>query len=130
MNTNRLINRKLITANGVYIMAQKGFNAYKMAQEQFDKVARQLELDQATRDLLMAPIREYHFLIPVRMDDGSVKVFKGFRIQHNDARGPCKGGIRFHPQETADTVRALAMWMTWKCAVVDIPLGGSKGRLG
>ena len=108
-------------------MAQKGFNAYKMAQEQFDKVARQLELDQATRDLLRAPIREYHFLIPVRMDDGSVKVFKGFRIQHNDARGPCKGGIRFHPQETADTVRALAMWMTWKCAVADIPLGGSKG---
>jgi len=108
-------------------MAQKGFNAYKMAQEQFDKVAGQLELDQATRDLLRAPIREYHFLIHVRMDDGSVKVFKGFRIQHNDARGPCKGGIRFHPQETADTVRALAMWMTWKCAVADIPLGGSKG---
>ena len=108
-------------------MAQKGFNAYKMAQEQFDKVAEQLELDQATRDLLRVPIREYHFLIPVRMDDGSVKVFKGFRIQHNDARGPCKGGIRFHPQETADTVRALSMWMTWKCAVADIPLGGSKG---
>ena len=127
MDTNRLINRKLITANGVCIMAQKGFNAYKMAQEQFDKVAGQLELDQATRDLLRAPIREYHFLIPVRMDDGSVEVFKGFRIQHNDARGPCKGGIRFHPQETADTVRALAMWMTWKCAVADIPLGGSKG---
>jgi len=108
-------------------MVQKGFNAYKMAQEQFDKVAGQLELDQATRDLLMVPVREYHFLIPVRMDDGSVKVFKGFRIQHNDARGPCKGGIRFHPQETVDTVRALAMWMTWKCAVADIPLGGSKG---
>jgi len=61
------------------------------------------------------------------MDDGSVKVFRGFRVQHNDARGPCKGGIRFHPQETADTVRALATWMTWKCAVVDIPLGGGKG---
>jgi glutamate dehydrogenase (NAD(P)+) len=61
------------------------------------------------------------------MDDGSVKVFRGFRVQHNDARGPCKGGIRFHPQETLDTVRALAMWMTWKCAVVDIPLGGGKG---
>jgi len=110
-------------------MAKDEFNAYKMAQEQFDKVAGQLELDQATRDLLRAPIREYHFLIPVRMDDGSVKVFKGFRIQHNDARGPCKGGIRFHPQETADTVRALAMWMTWKCAVADIPLGGSKGGI-
>jgi len=73
-------------------------------------------------------MREYHFLISVKMDDGSVKIFKGFRIQHNDARGPCKGGIRFHPQETADTVRALAMWMTWKCAVVDIPLGGGKRR--
>ncbi|MCK5030610.1 MAG: Glu/Leu/Phe/Val dehydrogenase [Thermoplasmatales archaeon] len=108
-------------------MAQKGFNAYKMAQEQFEKVAEQLELDQTTRNLLRVPMREYHFLIPVRMDDGNIKIFKGFRIQHNDAKGPCKGGIRFHPQETADTVRALAMWMTWKCAVVDIPLGGGKG---
>ena len=108
-------------------MDQKGFNAYKMAQEQFEKVAEQLELDQTTRNLLRVPMREYHFLIPVRMDDGNIKIFKGFRIQHNDAKGPCKGGIRFHPQETADTVRALAMWMTWKCAVVDIPLGGGKG---
>jgi len=108
-------------------MAQKGFNAYKMAQEQFEKVAEQLELDQTTRNLLRVPMREYHFLIPVKMDDGNIKIFKGFRIQHNDAKGPCKGGIRFHPQETADTVRALAMWMTWKCAVVDIPLGGGKG---
>jgi len=108
-------------------MVQKGFNAYKMAQEQFEKVAEQLELDQTTRNLLRVPMREYHFLIPVKMDDGNIKIFKGFRIQHNDAKGPCKGGIRFHPQETADTVRALAMWMTWKCAVVDIPLGGGKG---
>jgi glutamate dehydrogenase (NAD(P)+) len=108
-------------------MVEKGFNAFKMAQEQFEKVAEQLELDQTTRDLLRVPMREYHFLIPVRMDDGNIKIFKGFRIQHNDAKGPCKGGIRFHPQETADTVRALAMWMTWKCAVVDIPLGGGKG---
>jgi glutamate dehydrogenase len=74
-------------------------------------------------------MREYHFLIPVKMDNGSTKIFKGFRVQHNDARGPAKGGIRFHPQETADTVRALAMWMTWKCAVVDIPLGGAKGGI-
>jgi glutamate dehydrogenase (NAD(P)+) len=108
-------------------MTLKGFNAYKMAQEQFDKVADMLELDQTTRDLLRVPMREYHFLIPVRMDDGNIKIFKGFRIQHNDAKGPCKGGIRFHPQETADTVRALSMWMSWKCAVVDIPLGGGKG---
>jgi glutamate dehydrogenase (NAD(P)+) len=98
-----------------------------MAQAQFDKVADILSLDRATRDLLRVPMREFQFSVPVRMDDGTVKVFRGFRVQHNDARGPSKGGIRFHPQETADTVRALAMWMTWKCAVVDIPLGGGKG---
>ena len=98
-----------------------------MAQQQFDNVADDLGLDQATRDLLRNPDREFHFNIPIRMDDGSYRVFKGFRVQHNDARGPNKGGIRFHPQETIDTVRALAMWMTWKTAVVDIPLGGGKG---
>jgi glutamate dehydrogenase len=103
------------------------FNPFEMAKAQFDTSADILELDQPTRDLLRAPLREYHFAIPVRMDDGKVKVFRGFRVQHNDARGPCKGGIRFHPQETIDTVRALSMWMTWKCAVVDIPLGGAKG---
>lgn len=108
-------------------MNNKAFNPYKMAQEQFDHVANLLDLDEATRDLLRSAIREYQFSIPVRMDDGSMKIFRGFRVQHNDARGPGKGGIRFHPQETIDTVRALAMWMTWKCAVVDIPLGGSKG---
>ena len=86
-----------------------------------------IKLDQGTRDLLRSPLREFHFSIPVRMDDGNVKVFEGFRVQHSDARGPAKGGIRFHPQETIDTVRALAMWMTWKCAVADIPLGGGKG---
>lgn len=103
------------------------FNPFEMAQAQFDKAADVLGLDEASRELLRYPLREYHVAIPVRMDDGSVKVFRGFRVQHNDARGPCKGGIRFHPHETADTVRALAMWMTWKCAVVDIPLGGGKG---
>lgn len=108
-------------------MAKEGFNAFKMAQQQFDRIADMLDLDKPTRELLKNPLREYHFSIPVRMDDGSVKVFRGFRVQHNDARGPCKGGIRFHPQETADTVRALSMWMTWKCAVADIPLGGGKG---
>ncbi len=108
-------------------MAREAFNAFKMAQEQFDKIADSLELDEGTRALLREPMREYHFNIPVQMDDGSYKVFRGFRVQHNDAKGPCKGGIRFHPQETADTVKALAMWMTWKCAVADIPLGGGKG---
>ena len=105
----------------------KPFNAFDMAQRQFDRVASLLDLDQATRDLLRVPLREYQFSIPIHMDDGSVKIFRGFRVQHNDARGPSKGGIRFHPLETIDTVRALAMWMTWKCAVVDIPLGGGKG---
>jgi glutamate dehydrogenase len=105
----------------------KPFNAFEMAQAQFDRVADLIDLDQGTRDLLREPQREYQFLIPVRMDDGTVRVFKGFRVQHNDARGPSKGGIRFHPHETIDTVRALAIWMTWKCAVVDIPLGGGKG---
>jgi len=105
----------------------KPYNSFEMAQEQFDRVAQLLEIDRATRDLLRWPLREYAFAIPVRLDDGSCRVFRGFRVQHNDARGPSKGGIRFHPLETLDTVRALAMWMTWKCAVVNIPLGGAKG---
>src|SRR5512135_3265716 len=112
---------------GVICMADQSFNAYRMAQQQFDAVAETLGLDPSTCAMLRQPLREYHFSIPVRMDDGTVSVFQGFRVQHNDARGPCKGGIRFHPQETIDTVRALATWMTWKCAVVDIPLGGGKG---
>jgi len=107
-------------------MSEKEFNPFEMAQKQFDHVADLLNLDESTRELLRNPLREYQFLIPVRMDDGKVKVFRGFRVQHNDARGPAKGGIRFHPQETIDTVRALAMWMTWKCAVVNIPFGGAK----
>jgi len=105
----------------------KPFNSFEMAQAQFDKVADLLGLDKATRDFLRSPVREFQFAIQIRMDDGNVGVFRGFRVQHNDARGPCKGGIRFHPLETIDTVRALAMWMTWKCSVVDIPLGGAKG---
>ncbi len=108
-------------------MDLKTYNPFRMAQEQFDRIADELDLDQGTRDMLRNPMREYHVNIPVKMDDGSTKVFRGFRVQHNDSRGPGKGGIRFHPQETIDTVRALSMWMTWKCAVVDIPLGGSKG---
>ena len=103
------------------------YNPYENAQIQFDQVADILDLDQGTRDLLRQPMKEMQFTIPVKMDDGSTKVFNAFRIKHNTARGPAKGGIRFHPHETADTVRALSMWMTWKCAVVDIPLGGGKG---
>ena len=102
-------------------------NAFEMAQRQFDHVAGLLRLDPQVSEILRWPMREYHMRIPVRMDDGSIRVFDGFRVQHNDARGPNKGGIRFHPAETLDTVRALATWMTWKCAVADIPLGGAKG---
>ena len=102
-------------------------NEFEMAQRQFDEVAELLKLDPQVREILRWPLREFAFRIPVRMDDGTIRVFQGFRVQHNDARGPNKGGIRFHPAETLDTVRALATWMTWKCAVVDIPLGGGKG---
>jgi glutamate dehydrogenase len=102
-------------------------NAFEMAQAQFDKVAKFINLDSGVSSVLRWPLREFRFQIPVRMDDGSIQVFFGYRVQHNDARGPAKGGIRFHPSETMDTIRALAMWMTWKCAVADIPLGGGKG---
>jgi len=102
-------------------------NAFEMAQQQFDHVADQLNLDPQVREYLRWPLREFSFRIPVRMDNGDIHIFNGFRVQHNDAIGPCKGGIRFHPSETIDTVRALATWMTWKCAVANIPLGGGKG---
>ncbi len=105
----------------------EAFNPFAVAQAQFDRIADMLDLEPAARALLRQPMREHHFLIPVAMDDGSVQVFRGFRILHNDARGPGKGGIRFHPEETVDIVRAMAMWMTWKCAVADVPLGGSQG---
>lgn len=110
-------------------MENKTYNPYVSAQTQFDNVANLIDLDQATRELLRQPSREFHVTIPVKMDDGTTKIFNGYRIQHNDARGPAKGGIRFHPQETIDTIRALSLWMTWKCAVVDIPLGGAKGGI-
>ena len=102
-------------------------NPFQMAQRQFDGVAKQLNLDPQVAEFLRWPTREYKFLVPVRMDDGSLRVFTGYRVQHSDARGPAKGGIRWHPAETLDTVRALAMWMTWKTSVADIPLGGGKG---
>nr|MBN2276194.1 Glu/Leu/Phe/Val dehydrogenase [candidate division Zixibacteria bacterium] len=108
-------------------MNDKAFNFYGMAQDQFDRIADMLDLDSGTREFMRQPVREYQFSIPVRLDNGSTRVFRGFRVQHNDARGPCKGGIRFHPQETIDKVRALAMNMTWQCGVVDVPLGGSRG---
>ncbi len=108
-------------------MENNPYNPFHAAQLQFDHAAEMLDLDKSTKDLLRNSLHEHHFLIPVKLDDGTVQVFKGYRIQHNNARGPIKGGLRFHPQETVDSVRALAMWMTWKTAVVDLPLGGGKG---
>jgi glutamate dehydrogenase (NAD(P)+) len=105
----------------------ESINAFQMAQSQFDHVASLLNLDPQVSEMLRWPSREFKFMIPVHMDDGSIRVFFGYRVQHSDVRGPAKGGIRFHPSETLDTVRALAMWMTWKTAVADIPLGGGKG---
>ena len=108
-------------------MKDRPFDFLEITQRQFGRIADQLALEPAVRDLLRQPLREYHFSIPVRMSDGEVLIFRGTRIQHNDARGPTKGGIRFHPMQTVDNIRALAMLMTWKCAVVDLPLGGSMG---
>jgi len=103
------------------------FNAFADALAQFDRLADLMGLDTPTRELLRNPAHEHRLTLPIRLDDGTVEVFHGFRVQHNDARGPAWGGVRFHPQETIDTVRALAMWTTWKTAVVNLPLGGSMG---
>ena len=108
---------------------EKKINPFEVAQQQLDEAAVLLHLDPAIHEFLRWPMRELHVTLPVKMDDGTTKVFHGFRVQYNDARGPTKGGIRFHPEETIDTVRALAAWMTWKTAVVDIPLGGGKGGI-
>lgn len=102
-------------------------NTFEVAQKQLDACAKILDLNPSIHSMLKNPTRELHVSIPVRMDDGSIKVFQGFRVQYNDAKGPTKGGIRFHPDETIDTVRALSAWMTWKCALLDLPLGGGKG---
>jgi glutamate dehydrogenase (NAD(P)+) len=102
-------------------------NAWKVAQQQFDLAADMLNLDPGLRRVLREPRRELTVHFPVLMDDGSVQVFTGYRVQHNLGRGPAKGGIRFHQDVSLDEVKALAMWMTWKCAVVGIPYGGGKG---
>jgi glutamate dehydrogenase (NAD(P)+) len=102
-------------------------NPFEIVKKQIDDCAEILQLDKSVVTMLKSPLRELHVSLPVRMDDGSVRVFQGFRVQYNDARGAGKGGIRFHPEETIDTVRALAAWMTWKCSLLDLPLGGAKG---
>ena len=107
--------------------AAPAINPWHVAQQQFDIAAEKLNLDPGLRQVLREPRRELHVHFPVKMDDGSVKVFEGYRVQHNLGRGPAKGGIRYHQDVSIDEVKALAMWMTWKCAVVGIPYGGGKG---
>lgn len=102
-------------------------NPFQIALSQFGRAADLLNLDEGMRDLLRTPVLELSVAVPIHMDDGTLKVFRGFRVHHNTSRGPAKGGIRFHPQVDLDEVRALASWMTWKCAVVQIPFGGAKG---
>ena len=102
---------------------------FEMVQKQLDKCAKIINLDPDAHAILRYPMHEFHLSLSLRMDDDSVKVFQGFRVQHNNARGPVKGGIRFHPNETIDTIRALATLMTWKCALVNLPLGGGRAVL-
>jgi glutamate dehydrogenase (NAD(P)+) len=102
-------------------------NPFEIAQKQLDDCAKILNLDAGVHEFLRHPRREFHVSIPVRMDNGSMKMFQGYRVQYNDALGPCKGGIRYHPDETIDTVRALSAWMTWKTSLLGLPLGGGKG---
>jgi glutamate dehydrogenase/leucine dehydrogenase len=107
----------------------ENLNPYEFALTQFDRAAEFLELDAGTRELLSTPKRQLIVSVPIKLDNKKIKVFTGYRVQHSIARGPSKGGIRFHPGVTLDEVKALAMWMTWKCAVVNIPFGGAKGGI-
>ncbi|MEI6222639.1 MAG: Glu/Leu/Phe/Val dehydrogenase [bacterium] len=108
-------------------MSGNTLNPFAAAQKKLDEVAEKLHLDPAIHQLLREPQREISFTFPVKMDDGTTKIFRGFRVLHSEAIGPGKGGIRFHPQENIDTIKALATWMTWKCSLVQLPLGGAKG---
>jgi len=123
--SDNVLEKSAVVKNGRSV--EETLNPFAIAQAQFDQAAELLQLEPAMHAFLRKPMREFHFTIPVKMDNGRTKVFDGFRVQYNDARGPAKGGIRFHFEETIDTVRALAAWMTWKTATVDIPLGGGKG---
>ena len=104
-------------------------NPFEMAQQQLDTATEKLGLESAIHEFLRWPMKEIKVILPIKMDDGSSKIFHGYRVQYNTARGPAKGGLRWHPDETIDTVRALAAWMTWKTSVVDLPLGGGKGGI-
>jgi glutamate dehydrogenase/leucine dehydrogenase len=116
-------------AVGDWRRAVENLNAFQIALEQFRRAAARLHLDADLAEILEHPKRQLTVSVPIRMDDGTVKVFEGYRVQHNIARGPAKGGIRYHPNVTLDEVKALAMWMTWKCATVNIPYGGAKGGI-
>jgi len=107
----------------------KSYNSFEVAQKQILEATRHLNLDDATRDLIMWPQREYRFTVPVKMDTGCVQIFHASRIQYNYARGPAKGGIRFYPSENINSIRALSCWMACKTAVMDLPLGGGKGGI-
>src|ERR1700735_2437933 len=109
------------------IAPREDLNPYRISQIQFDIAAEYLKLDPGMRQILRTPKRVLEVSIPTKMDNGQIKVFTGFRVQHNVARGPAKGGIRYHPAVTLDEVKALAMWMTWKTATVNVPYGGAKG---
>src|SRR3979411_3093226 len=109
------------------IAPREDLNPFRIAQIQFDMAAEFLKLDPGLRQILRTPKRILEVSLPTKMDNGQVKVLTGYRVQHNVARGPGKGGIRYHPNVTLDEVKALAAWMTWKCAVVNIPYGGAKG---
>ncbi|RJP19488.1 MAG: Glu/Leu/Phe/Val dehydrogenase [Candidatus Omnitrophota bacterium] len=103
--------------------------SFEITQKQLDECVELLKLDPGVHAILRMPMREIHVSLPVRMDDGSLKVFQGYRVQYNNAKGPTKGGIRFHPDKTIDNIRAQAAWMTWKCALLDLPLGGAGGGI-
>lgn len=111
------------------MVVETRINPFENARKQIDNCADILDLSPEIRDMLKTPMRELHVSLPIRMDNGTTKIFQGFRVQYNDARGTTKGGIRFHPEETIDTVRALASWMTWKCSLLNLPLGGAKGGI-
>src|SRR5262250_1337083 len=108
---------------------KEDLNPFRIAMRQFDTAAEKLDLEPGLREVLRRPRRALSLALPVKMDDGTIRVIEGFRVQHNSARGPCKGGIRYHPNVTFDEVKALATWMTWKCAIVNIPFGGAKGGI-
>jgi glutamate dehydrogenase (NAD(P)+) len=112
---------------GDVTMVSEEINPFAIAQRQFDLAADRLNLDNGLRAIMRVPQRELAVNFPVKHDDGSIHVYSGYRVQHNITRGPAKGGLRYHPAVDIDEVRALAMWMTWKCALVNIPFGGAKG---